>query len=125
MSYQEAEQGIRVSITDLPDRPRTKIILIEGSLEARSIQSLNRAVLPLLQSGIVNLVFDCAGLRFVTSPALGVLINYFKRAREQGGTTKYYGLHEHIPEIFRIVGLTRTFEIYQTEDEALASMPPA
>jgi len=117
------DEGIRVSITDIADRPRTKIIHIEGNLEAKSIPSLNRAVLPLLQSGVVNLVFDCDGLRFVTSPALGVLINYYKRAREQGGTTKYFGLHEHILEIFRIVGLTRTFDVYATQQEAIASLP--
>lgn len=114
--------AIAVHIEDLEDQPRTKIIRLAGSLEARSIARVNQAVLPLIQAGIVNLVFDCRRLSFVTSPALGILINYYKRTREMEGTTKFFGLAENILDIFRIVGLTKTFEIYGTRQEALQSL---
>jgi anti-anti-sigma factor len=114
--------NIEVRIEDLEDQPRTKVIRLAGSLEARSIARVNQAVLPLIQTGIVNLIFDCRRLSFVTSPALGILINYYKRTREMDGTTKFFGLEENILDIFRIVGLTKTFEIYATRDEAIRSL---
>jgi len=114
--------NIEVRIEDLEDQPRTKIIRLAGSLEARSIARVNQAVLPLIQTGIVNLIFDCRRLSFVTSPALGILINYYKRTREMDGTTKFFGLAENILDIFRIVGLTKTFEIYATREEAIRSL---
>ena len=113
---------IEVQIEDLEDQPRTKIICLSGSLEARSIARVNQIILPLIQAGIVNLIFDCRRLSFVTSPALGILINYYKRTREMDGTAKFFGLEENILDIFRIVGLTRTFEIYGTRREALKSL---
>ena len=116
--------GIDVQIEDLVDRPRTKIIHLGGNLEAKSITRVNQSVLPLLSSGIVNLVFDCSQLRYVTSPALGILINYFKRTRELGGSAKFFGLDSNILDIFRIVGLTKTFEIYTDREEAMASLEP-
>jgi anti-anti-sigma factor len=118
------QNGIEVRIEDLEDRPRTKVIHLGGNLEAKSITRVNQSVLPLLNSGIVNLVFDCSNLRYVTSPALGILINYYKRTREQGGAAKFFGLDPNILDIFRIVGLTKTFEIYADRDEALASLEP-
>ena len=118
------QNGIEVRIEDLEDRPRTKVIHLGGNLEAKSITRVNQSVLPLLNSGIVNLIFDCSNLRYVTSPALGILINYYKRTREQGGVAKFYGLDPNILDIFRIVGLTKTFEIYPDRDEALASLEP-
>lgn len=116
--------AIEVRIEDLEGRPRTKIIHLGGNLEAKSITLVNQQVLPLLSSGIVNLVFDCTNLRYVTSPALGILINYFKRTRELGGSAKFFGLDPNILDIFRIVGLTKTFEIYTGRDEALSSLEP-
>jgi anti-anti-sigma factor len=113
---------LQIWIENLEDRPRTKIIHLSGSLEARSVTRVNQAVLPLIQSGIVNLLFDCGRLRYVTSPALGVLINYYKRTRELGGATKFYALDGNILDIFRIVGLTQTFQIYPDRDEALRSL---
>jgi anti-anti-sigma factor len=115
-------ETIDVQIEDLEDQPRTKIITLSGSLEARSIARVNQIILPLIQAGIVNLIFDCRRLSFVTSPALGILINYYKRTREMDGTAKFFGLEENILDIFRIVGLTRTFEIYATRKEALKSL---
>lgn len=116
--------GIEVRIEDLDERPRTKVIHLGGNLEARAIARVNQSVLPLLNAGIVNLIFDCSHLRYVTSPALGILINYYKRTLEQGGVAKFFGLDGNILDIFRIVGLTRTFEIYETREEALASLEP-
>ena len=44
-------------IEDLDDRPRTKVIHLGGTLEARAIARVKQSVLPLLNAGIVNLVF--------------------------------------------------------------------
>jgi anti-anti-sigma factor len=114
--------NIDVQVEDLEDRPRTKIIRLAGSLEAPSIARVNQVVLPLIQAGVVNLIFDCRRLSYVASPALGILINYYKRTREMDGTTKFFGLEENILDIFRIVGLTTTFEIYPTREEALRGL---
>ena len=112
---------INVTVTDAESDPAVKVVTLEGSLEARSISAINQVVLPLIESGHVRLVFDCTGLRYVTSPALGILINYYKKTQAKGGDTKFFGLEENILEIFRIVGLTRTFDIHGDESSAVAA----
>jgi anti-anti-sigma factor len=112
---------IHVNVSDAPGDPTVKIVSLAGSLEARSISSINQVVLPLIDAGNVNLVFDCTGLRYVTSPALGILINYYKKTQARGGDTKFFGLEENILEIFRIVGLMRTFDIHPDQASAVAA----
>ena len=115
------DETIEVRVQDAGSNPAVKIVALNGSLEARSISAINQVVLPLIESGHVRLVFDCSGLRYVTSPALGILINYYKKTQTKGGDTKFFGLEENILEIFRIVGLTRTFEIHPDEASAVAA----
>ena len=98
-----------------------KVVALTGNLEARSISAINQVVLPLIEAGHVNLAFDCSGLRYVTSPALGILINYFKKTQAGGGDTKFFGLADNILEIFRIVGLTKTFDIHPDEPSAISA----
>ena len=116
-----SDETIEVRVTDAKAAPGVKIVTLNGSLEARSISAINQVVLPLIETGNVRLAFDCTGLRYVTSPALGILINYFKKTQAAGGDTKFFGLEQNILEIFRIVGLTRTFDIHPDEDSAIAA----
>jgi anti-sigma B factor antagonist len=112
---------IVVAVTDAETDPAVKVISLAGNLEARTISAINQVVLPLIEAGNVRLVFDCSGLRYVTSPALGILIQYYKKTQLKGGDTKFFGLEENILEIFRIVGLTRTFDIHPDEASAVAA----
>lgn len=115
------DESIDVRVSDAPDAPGVKIVTLHGSLEAKSISAINQIVLPLIDTGNVRLVFDCRDLRYVTSPALGILINYYKKTQSAGGDTKFFGLEQNILEIFRIVGLTRTFDIHPDQDSAIAA----
>ena len=116
-----SDESIDVIVSDAAADGGVKLIRLSGSLEARSISAINQVILPLIESGNVRLVFDCSGLRYVTSPALGILINYFKKTQSAGGDTKFFGLEQNILEIFRIVGLTRTFDIHRDEESAVAA----
>ena len=116
-----SDESIDVGVSDAASDPTVKVIRLAGSLEARSISAINQVVLPLIDAGNVRLVFDCSGLGYVTSPALGILINYYKKTQARGGDTKFFGLEDNILEIFRIVGLTRTFDIHPDQLSAVAA----
>lgn len=114
-------EDIEVQVADAGGGTGVKVVSLSGNLEARSISAINQVVLPLIEAGHVRLVFDCSGLRYVTSPALGILINYFKKTQAAGGDTKFFGLEDNILEIFRIVGLTKTFDIHADRSAAVAA----
>jgi anti-anti-sigma factor len=118
-------EDIEVRVSEAEADPAVKLISLSGNLEARSISAINQVVLPLIEGGNIRLVFDCSGLRYVTSPALGILINYYKKTRAHGGDTKFFGLEDNIHEIFRIVGLDKTFDIHPDEASAVSAFDPS
>lgn len=112
---------IEVRVSEAESDPAVKVVTLAGRLEARSISAINQVVLPLIEAGHVRLAFDCAGLRYVSSPALGIFVSHWHKTRERGGDAKFFGLDDNVLEMFRIVGLTRTFDIFPDEETAVAA----
>lgn len=52
---------------------------------------------------------------------MGILRGKLKVVKEMGGDIKLIKLNEHIKTIFEMIGLDEIFEIYETEDEAVAN----
>jgi anti-sigma B factor antagonist len=62
-----------------------------------------------------------AGVDFLDSTGLGVLVGGLKRARSHDGTLELVCDQEKILKVFRITGLTKVFRIHTSLSDALAS----
>ena len=83
------------------------IVVINGRLDA--------AQCPVAQSfldkvdGTVTL--DCAGLEYVSSAGLGVLLKTQKRLKASSGKLRLVGVNRHLQDIFQYSGFDQIFEI--------------
>jgi len=83
------------------------IVVINGRLDA--------AQCPVAQSfldkvdGAVTL--DCAGLEYVSSAGLGVLLKTQKRLKASSGKLRLVGVNRHLQDIFQYSGFDQIFEI--------------
>jgi anti-anti-sigma factor len=82
-------------------------VVITGRLDA--------AQCPVAQSfldkvdGAVTL--DCAGLEYVSSAGLGVLLKTQKRLKASSGKLRLVGVNRHLQDIFQYSGFDQIFEI--------------
>ena len=82
-------------------------VVITGRLDA--------AQCPVAQSfldkvdGAVTL--DCAGLEYVSSAGLGVLLKTQKRLKASSGKLRLVGVSRHLQDIFQYSGFDQIFEI--------------
>jgi anti-sigma B factor antagonist len=76
---------------------------------------LDAAQCPVAQSfldkvdGAVTL--DCAGLEYVSSAGLGVLLKTQKRLTASSGKLRLVGVNRHLQDIFQYSGFDQIFEI--------------
>jgi anti-anti-sigma factor len=56
-------------------------------------------------------VMDCAGLEYISSAGLGVLLRTQKRLMSGGGAIKLINVNPHIHNIFRYSGFDHIFEL--------------
>lgn len=108
-------------------------VTLAGSLDGTTAPDLEKALEPLLDS-VHTLVFDMAGLKFVTSAGIRVLLVARKRLKAQDGSFAMTNLQPQIAKVFEILGSLPGMSIFQSEaelDAYLAAMqrkfsgPPA
>jgi anti-sigma B factor antagonist len=106
---------------------RVDLLGINGRLDAASAPQLKQQIDALFDQGRYRLVLDLAGLEYVASPGLRVLIEARKRARDrkitdlEGGDVRIANLPPRIKEVFDLTGFTSLFEIYPDTIEAVGS----
>jgi anti-sigma B factor antagonist len=106
---------------------RVDLLTIKGRLDAMNAPQLKQKFDELFDQNRYRIVLDLAGLEYVASPGLRVLIEARKRARDwkltdlEGGDVRIASLPPRIKEVFDLTGFTSLFEIYPDTVEAVGS----
>src|SRR5688500_9291399 len=105
-------------------KPREDVVVIAltGEVDVYTSPKVKQEIVTLLNSGISKLIVDLTGVEYLDSTGLGVLIGGLKRARERDGDLKLICDNVRILRIFEITGLTKIFDIYRSEAEALEKL---
>lgn len=65
----------------------------------------------LINSGIINFVFDFSDCEFIDSTGLGLIVSIYKKCVEKNGSLKLKSLKPEVEKLFRLTRLDRVFEI--------------
>src|SRR5882757_1815449 len=80
----------------------TTIKLI-GSLDTATSPELEKQIGPIHGSGVKEIVFDLAQLKFISSTGLRVFAATRKQLKERGGQASFIHLQPQIQEVFDII----------------------
>src|ERR1700761_3838267 len=97
------------------------VIAVGGEIDVYTAPKLREKLISLVEAGSYQLIVDMEGVDFLDSTGLGVLVGGLKRVRAHDGWIDLVCTQGRILRIFRITGLSRVFNIYDSVDEALAS----
>lgn len=97
------------------------VVTVSGTLEAVSAPALGEQLDALLAAGAQRFVIDLAGVRFLDSSGIAVLVRLFKRVRIGHGDVRLAGLQPPVEKIIRLVRLDRVFDVYADCDQAVTS----
>ena len=83
--------------------PNAVTVKLIGSLDTATSPELERQLAPVLASQIKDLVFDLAGLKFISSAGLRIFSAARKQIKERGGQTSFVNMQPQIQEVFAIM----------------------
>ena len=111
---------------DVRDGSETaSIIDVRGELtsaaEARLMDAYTRAN----DRGVRVIILNMAGLEYMNSSGIGLLVTLLIRMNRQKQKLLTYGLSEHYRHIFELTRLTDAIGMYETEPEALKAAAAA
>lgn len=111
---------------DITQEPHGSLLLLApvGRLDSNTAQHLD-AVLTRDGAAASGIVIDCAGLDYVSSAGLRVLLKAAKAGRRDGRALSLCALRPNVREVFDISGFTAIFTLHPDRAAALAAAAPS
>ncbi len=97
------------------------LIKIGGSLDAENAPRFAKKMEEEIGRGAYRIVCSMPQLDYIASAGLGVLISINETLNARGGGLKLSSLNPKIQKIFKLLGFTSIFKIYETDGEAMDS----
>ena len=94
------------------------LLTLKGSLDALTAATLKPEVVAIADAKQHKVVVDLSQLTLIDSTGVGVLISLFKRLRALDGHVFFAGLSGQPKEIFRLLRLDRSLDLFATVNEA-------
>jgi len=82
---------------------------------------LRELVKRLTAEGARSFVFNLAGVSYMDSAGLGLLLSIYATVRGQGGEVKLANIGDRVKDLLKMTKLTEVFQIFEGENLALAA----
>ncbi len=87
------------------------LVTIEGELDTAAAEEVEQKLQPLYNSNGLDVIIECAGLEYIASSGLRILISILKGAIAGGSKVTLKNLNDDIKDVFRLTGFINLFEI--------------
>lgn len=89
-----------------------------------AVRQFEGAVESTLATGHTYLVLDLEAMPVIDSSGIGSVVSVLRRARQLGGDAKLVNPSTFALKTFKMVGILNLFEVFATQDEAIAASVP-
>ena len=94
-------------------------LMLSGDIDSAVAPELEKELVGQLQNGTTLMVIDFAGVHFIASAGLRVLLSFAKRIQRASGKLALCSLSPGVFGVFESVGFISIFSIHPTHDDAL------
>jgi anti-sigma B factor antagonist len=101
---------------------RAAQVVLEGSVDAHTVERFQKALADLAEGGVLWLVVDLSKMEYISSVGLNVLVNARSERRKAGGDLLLVAPQSHVLTIFKMLGLLEVLPISPTLDAAWTSL---
>ena len=97
------------------------IVPLQGQINSANAAAIEAQVLALVDGGTKNLILDFAGLDYISSAGLRMVLVVAKRLKQESGLLVLCGMQPHVREVFEISGFDKIIPAFSTRAEAAAA----
>ncbi|HJW89265.1 MAG TPA: STAS domain-containing protein [Anaerolineales bacterium] len=100
---------------------QSSVIDIEGEVNSAAENALMDAYTQATSAGARNLILNFAGLEYMNSSGIGLLVTLLIRVQRQKQRLLAANLSDHYRQIFELTRLNEAISIYSSESEAISA----
>lgn len=92
------------------------VVVFQGEFCLESLQFTEEVWKKLLEKEPEVIAFDCSGMSFIDSSAIGLLIKFYNSALERGINLIFIGVTERLSNVLELARLDSFFTIMDMQD---------
>lgn len=101
---------------------QTTILDVSGNIDMANSPTVRKALLHEIREGRApRVLVNLSGVAYIDSSGVASLVEGLKASRELGSRLVLFGLNESAREVLKISRLLKLFEVYDDEQQAIAS----
>lgn len=98
------------------------VMRMPSGFDEYSASAVREASIDVINNGTYRIIADLAGVEFINSTGLGVLVGMLKRTRAHDGTVVLVYSDERMAKVLRVTTMVKVFDRYTSVDEALTEL---
>ncbi|GII65665.1 anti-sigma factor antagonist [Sphaerisporangium krabiense] len=114
----KAESALTLTSAVAEDVP---VVRVSGILDATTRQQFTDSLAEITDDHGPDLVLDLAGVTFMDSRALGLIVHHWQRTMAAQGHFALVGVQYSNSKVMWVTGLAQRLPLYDTLEEALAA----
>ena len=83
---------------------------LEGEMDTAAAMEAEKVLKPLYQSNGKDVIIDCAGLEYIASSGLRILLSILKGAKANGSKVIMRHVNDDIKTVFKLTGFINIFD---------------
>ena len=95
------------------------VLALKGRLDAVSTPGVRNRLQERIDQGERQFAVDAAGLTYISSSGLVLLLQVGKQLQERSGRMVLCALHKPVKRVLEIAGFTSLFSIFSSSEEAI------
>jgi len=91
-----------------------------STLDTNNYNDFKNSLFDIIE-GETKILLDIKTIQFIDSAGLGAILSILRKVHDNSGVVKMCGVSNSVKVLFELVRLSRLLDIYETEQDALAS----
>ena len=108
---------------EINKREKNAVIILDinGEIDLYNAPDIKDTIKQLIDEGKRQIIINLEKVSYLDSSGIGVLISSLSNLKKVGGALKIINVYASVKKVFELTKLTSFFDIFDGEDEALAS----
>ncbi|MBQ9908941.1 MAG: anti-sigma factor antagonist [Treponema sp.] len=115
----EKDDSLKISLEKINDVDNGLVIFLNGYIDTYNSSFFQKRISKVVESGFVNLIFNCSALNYVSSTGIGSFTAFLKLIKPKGGDIVLLEIQPKVYEVFQLLGFSQFFNIKDSLPDAI------
>jgi anti-anti-sigma factor len=115
----EKDDSLKIRLDRIDKVEGCLVLYLTGYIDTYNSNFFQKRVSKAVENGFSRLIFNCAGLNYVSSTGIGSFTAFLKAVKPRGGDIVLLDIQPKVYEVFQLLGFSQFFNIKDNLQEAI------